>query len=191
MFFGTGEDAGAKLLLGQFDAPAYIRRARNVESDFDDLIMRCQRLKREWLNQAERLYEELRCKAGDWQRLERWVSQPEQLAYLRALDGWLFPVLRYPPRRSSWFWGLSRSIETLRGLIRQFNRAWDSHLRQIDLGPINRARDGYNRWYLLEKECSMGSSYLAARGFTPLTLITMDDLLEQFPPLPESGSGAS
>lgn len=184
---GSLEDPAAKLVLGQYDAPAYIRRARNVESDLDELFIRCNSLRRQWLNQPERIYHELKAKAGQWDRLEKWVSRPEQFAYLLRLEGLLQPVLKYPPPVSRWFWGVGKSIEQLRLQIRQFNQAWEKHLKELDLNPLNRSREGYNRWYILEKECAMGSSALAGRGFEKLEPITHAELLAQFPLLPESG----
>jgi hypothetical protein len=52
------------------------------------------------------------------------------------------------------------------------------------LGPLNELRDGYNRYYLLEKECAIRSVALARRGFTPLPPLTLDDLAVLLPPLP-------
>ena len=52
--------------------------------------------------------------------------------------------------------------------------------------------DQYNRYYVLEKECVMGSARLAARHFTPVERVTKPSLLEEHPalPVPElAGSG--
>jgi hypothetical protein len=42
----------------------------------------------------------------------------------------------------------------------------------------------YNRYYVLEKECVMGSARLAARFFTPIPSLTVDRLLRDHPLLP-------
>ncbi len=39
--------------------------------------------------------------------------------------------------------------------------------------------DQYNRYYVLEKECSLGSARLAARHFTPKPPLTREALLER------------
>jgi hypothetical protein len=44
--------------------------------------------------------------------------------------------------------------------------------------------DQYNRYYVLEKECVMGSSRLAARFFTPIPQLTPERLLRDHPLLP-------
>ena len=51
--------------------------------------------------------------------------------------------------------------------------------------------DHYNRYYVLEKECVMGSGRLAARFFTPIPLLTPAQLLQDHPllPVPEPLNG--
>lgn len=182
------DDAASKLVLGQFDAPAYIRRARNVESDLEGLLAQLGTLRRDWLNRPEKLFHEWKSRAGSWDRLAGWLKKPEQISYLRKLDGWLQPALKYPPPPSRWFFGASRAVETLREMIRGFNQAWKTHLESLDLTPLNLARDNYNRWYLLEKECAIGSFHIAGRGFQPLPPVSSRDLLAVLPLLPEDGS---
>ena len=57
-------------------------------------------------------------------------------------------------------------------------------LATLDLGPLNRAREQYNRWYLLEKECAMRSTRSATGGFETIPSATVADLSAAFPPLP-------
>ena len=54
-------------------------------------------------------------------------------------------------------------------------------MNAIRLEPINRQIDNYNRYYVLEKECVLGSARLAARHFVPKTPLTLDELIEEFP----------
>ena len=54
----------------------------------------------------------------------------------------------------------------------------------MDLGPVNEVREGYNRYYLLEKECALRSPLLARQGFVRLNPLTVDDLAALLPPLP-------
>jgi hypothetical protein len=49
---------------------------------------------------------------------------------------------------------------------------------------VNGLREGYNRYYLLEKECALRSPRLARQGFVRLPAVTVDDLAAQLPPLP-------
>ena len=44
--------------------------------------------------------------------------------------------------------------------------------------------DRYNHYYLLEKECVMGSARLAARHFVPRERVSLDGLLARYPALP-------
>ena len=65
--------------------------------------------------------------------------------------------------------------------FQRFNERWSKYLHEVDLGPINRLRDGYNRYYLLEKECALWSARIAQSGFVPLNFVTTADLLKEFP----------
>ena len=68
--------------------------------------------------------------------------------------------------------------------IVRFNTRWSRFVDELGLDHVNRLIDQYNRYYLLEKECCLGSSRLAARFFTPQAPFTRDSLLEEFPRLP-------
>ncbi|MBV8607897.1 MAG: hypothetical protein JO034_10615, partial [Singulisphaera sp.] len=48
----------------------------------------------------------------------------------------------------------------------------------------NRRIDQYNRYYMLEKECCLGSARLAARHFVAREQLTHEGLLDQYPTLP-------
>jgi hypothetical protein len=54
----------------------------------------------------------------------------------------------------------------------------------VDLSQVNALRDGYNRYYVLEKECASRSPRTARHGFRPLPPLTADDLAALLPPLP-------
>ena len=62
--------------------------------------------------------------------------------------------------------------------VLRFNRRWPRFLEQLNLEPVNTVIDQYNRYYVLEKECVMGSARLAARHFQPVPLLTTSTLLE-------------
>ncbi len=92
-----------------------------------------------------------------------------------------------PPRwagRTASLWRLRSIARDLIANIERFNRRWAEYLERLDLAPINRQVDDYNRYYLLEKECSLGSARLAARNFVPKSHVSLDDLRAELPPLP-------
>ena len=68
--------------------------------------------------------------------------------------------------------------------VERFNRRWSEYLEGLDLDPINRQVDDYNRYYLIEKECSLGSARLAARHFVPKARVARGDLWAVLPELP-------
>jgi hypothetical protein len=124
-------------LTALFDAPAYIRRARDVERAYDQLIERCAR------------------------------KRTELLAGVRL------------HRRTR-----NTRLRDLRASIARFNRRWWTFLEQLDLTEINRLRDGYNRYYQLEKECAVGSERLASMTFRRLEPVTVEEIRDRFPLLP-------
>jgi hypothetical protein len=174
-----GIDAEIKELLGLFDVPAFSRRGQDLEVALVRLRLRSKR-KRDDLLDMVRL------------RLRQWASAAEgpgadartfaaPIADLWPLSGAEAPT--WAPRPS----GPRRLRAIGRDLIasvERFNRRWLEHLDGIDLAPINRQVDDYNRYYLLEKECSLGSARLAARHFVPQARVTLDDLRRELPPLP-------
>ena len=92
-----------------------------------------------------------------------------------------------PPR-----WGaepapLRRQLERARELIAavvRFNHRWVQFLDGLKFEAVNSIIDNYNRYYLLEKECVMGSARLAARFFTPVPRLSREQLLRDHPLLP-------
>ena len=79
---------------------------------------------------------------------------------------------------------LQRALRALRDSLETFNRRWLDFLPSVDLSPVNEAREGYNRYYLLEKECAVRSPRLARQGFKHLELLTTQDLTAMLPTLP-------
>jgi len=75
-------------------------------------------------------------------------------------------------------------LRALRESLATFNRRWLEFLPTIDLTSVNEARDGYNRYYLLEKECATRSPRLARQGFQRLELFTVQELTAMLPILP-------
>ncbi len=174
-----GVDAEIKELLGLFDVPAFARRGQDVEYARTRLHARCSRARGEMLDMV-RL------------RLRQWAAAstgPADDARIFAdAIGPLWPLAgAEAPRRAH----RAESDRRLRAIARdlvasveRFNRRWSRAIDAVDLAAINRQIDHYNRYYVLEKECVLGSARLAARHFVPLDLMTLDDLRREHPLLP-------
>jgi hypothetical protein len=162
-------------LVGQYDAPAYVRRARAVEHAHEQILERCRRQRRDWL-------------AGVRLHL-KWMSQA---ANDGELDPTVFEVIQVlrcesefterEPMKSGR--GMKSTVRQLRGSVIRFNRRWATFLDRFNLSELNRLRDGYNRYYLLEKECAVGALRLVHSTFRRLEPMTRDELQRLFPPLP-------
>src|SRR5262245_28954461 len=87
-----------QMLVGLFDAPAYIRRARNVEQALQHLIARAHAVREEWLGMTRLRLGVLHALAGgDWSVLRPWLADDEQIQVLSLLHEMLSPKLRLPP----------------------------------------------------------------------------------------------
>ncbi len=181
--FGS-EGEGDTRHWASFDTPAYVRRGLNVETEWNSLAEKLNRTWKEWTVPSGRLCSQLRHQADGWDSLGGWLCGPEDLERLRLLDQRLDFRLKYPPAKALWLWPLRRSIRRLARMVEDLNEAWAKHLHAQDLEAVNRAREQYNRWYLLEKECAMRSTRLAAGGFKPFARVEANDLFQLFPPLP-------
>src|SRR5262245_42000865 len=84
-------------LLAQFDGPAFIRRARDVQLAFDALVESCRCQRDEWLTYVRFALGSLFALAGSSSALATFLNNPEQLQTLEALNGELKPNLRVPP----------------------------------------------------------------------------------------------
>jgi len=170
--------------MSLYDAPAFARRARQVQEAFDHLVGRCRRQRDEWLAVVRMRLGLLGALAGDWDRLRPWLVETEQVDTLRKMHADLAPQLRLPVDRTSSERVLWRALGELKESIERFNRRWQEFLGQVDLAHVNRLRDGYNRYYLLEKECAVRSARVARQGFRRLEPLTLDALAGLLPPLP-------
>jgi len=185
LIFGR-DDSGnvVKRFMTLYDAPAYARRARQVQEAFDQLVSRCRRQRDEWLAMVRIRLATLGALAEDWDRLRPWLAEEEQVGALRQLHADLAPRLRLPVERSDSERLLRRALGELTESIERFNRRWQEFLNEVDLTHVNRLRDGYNRYYLLEKECAVRSARVARQGFHRLEPLTVDGLAALLPLLP-------
>lgn len=171
-----------QLFLGMYDAPAFVRRGRDVEGAWRVLMEECRRRRDALLDMVKLRLATLFALAGDPAAL-RGVLAAEDVSLVESLHRDLAPRLRIPPAARPTARVLHRALAELCGSIERFNRHWHKEVNEIDLQAINEIRDGYNRYYVLEKECAVGSARLARQGFLRLPPVTTADLLEQFPPL--------
>ena len=185
----AGLDA-AKQLLGQFDAPSYVRRGLEVEQSWRDLLGALGRVRRQSLEPLGRRMAWMKSRAGEWRRLAG--DDDRALEALAALEQMVPGILRYPPGRAWWIALPRLEYRRWNRDLEAFNEFWLKTVEMADLAPVNRRREAYNRWYLLEKECALGSARLAMAGYQPLVPLTCSDIIARLPCLPvpsPSGSG--
>ncbi len=168
-------------LLSHHDAPAFVRRDRRVREAFERLRDRCQRQRDEWLDMTRTRIGMLHALAGDWGLLAPLLADEEQLHVVRQLHVTLEPELRVPVASTSSIRNLRRALRELVESLERFNRRWRQFLQEVDLTEVNDLREGYNRYYLLEKECAMRSARLARQRFQPFASVTREELAGRFP----------
>jgi hypothetical protein len=168
-----------KELMGLFDLPAFARRGQDVEDSQRRLHARCGTMRGDLLDMVRM---RLRQWAASVTGPDRWrtvfTASIEPLWALSAAEEPRWAVSAASSRRQ-----LAVGRDLIAAVVR-FNTRWARCLDQVDLNPINHAIDRYNRYYVLEKECVVGSSRIAARHFVPLAWIDKETLLQSHPTLP-------
>ena len=168
-------------MLLAFDAPAFVRRATQVEAAWDAIVAVC---RREWDKMLE--LPKLRL-ARFLALIHSWPSGPsgicsaEDLAFLDKLHAEWTPRLRSLIKPARTEAAVLLGLADLARSFQRFNRRWLAFLNELDLGPVNQLRVEYNRFYVLEKECALRSARLAREGFVPLSPVRVENLLELFP----------
>jgi hypothetical protein len=177
------EERAFQEVVGLYDAPAYVRRARQVEGAYEELLARCRAQRDEWLGMVRLRVGQLFALAETPEVLHRLLADETQVRMLCEMHKEMAPVLRAPvePTRSQWV--LRAALQDLIESIERFSRRWEEYLRGIDVAPINVLREGYNRYYILEKECAMRSPAGARQGFARLEPLTREEVAALFPPL--------
>ena len=175
-------------LLQEFEArfgpPAYVRRAVQVQEAFEALLEQCRRERAERLEMVRTRLGLLHALAGEWDALRPFLADEEQVVMLRRLHDELAPRLRDVVEPTASPGALRRALRELGESIERFNRLWREFLAGVDVGRVNALREGYNRYYVLEKECALRSPRLARQGYCPLTPLTRGELEAALPPLP-------
>ena len=165
-----------KELLGLFDTPAFVRRGSDLESAIRRLR---EHLRRDRLAKLDMVH----------LRLKQWAKSATGPDDFRdVFRAPIFPWYALAGAESPQWASLPASPRSRRAVandliksVERFNTRWAETLNAIRLEPINRQIDNYNRYYVLEKECVLGSARLAARHFVPKTPLTLDELIEEFP----------
>jgi len=166
-------------LLGLFDVPAFARRGQDLEHSLDRIHTRCR-------VQREEMLEMVRLRLRQWSRAvegpDRW---PE--VFVAPIESLWELTCSESPRwadRSAAARQQNAVARDLIASIERFNHRWRKFLESLNLGPANQAIDQYNKYYVLEKECVMGSARLASRYFTPVERLSPESLLKIYPTLP-------
>jgi hypothetical protein len=171
-------------VVGQYGGPAFVRRGREVQLAFDAQVEACRRQREEWLEFVRLPLGTLFALAGSADALEKVLDNWDQIETLKKLVDDLQPQLRLPPAPTASGRVLRRALAELRDAIERFNQRWQTYIAELDLQHVNEVRDRYNRFYLLEKECALGSIRLARQGFQRLNPLEPDDILRVLPLLP-------
>src|SRR5262249_10347539 len=120
-----------KRFLAQYDVPAYVRRARDVEDALDRLLSHCRQQREEWLSMVRSRNGLVEALAGTWEALRPWLKDEDQIVILRELHTVLRRQPRFPPRRSYSSWVLRRALGELGASIEHFNGRWHAFLQAI------------------------------------------------------------
>ena len=175
---GSG-DGEIKELMGLFDLPAFARRGQDLDYSLRRIHTRCREQRDEFLEMVRvRLRQWSRAAAGpdDWQTV---FAAPIDSLWQHAQSEPPAWSGRLAPLRH-----LRAVARDLKASVERFNERWRQFLESLNLGPTNVVIDQYNKYYVLEKECVVGSARLAARYFTPVPLLSPDQLLGTYPLLP-------
>jgi hypothetical protein len=168
-----------KELMGLFDLPAFARRGQDLEMILKRLHDRCRRSRHGMLDMVHlRLRQWSRAANGPTAWMAVFGQSIEPLWPLSGVDEPEWADSLAPIRRR-------RLIASdLKNAVLRFNRRWMQFLERLNVEPANAAISQYNRYYVLEKECVMGSPRLAARHFTPIPQLTTKTLANDYPILP-------
>ena len=178
-FPSMSADREVRELMGLFDLPAFARRGQDMEYSLSRLHARCR-------DQRDELLEMVRMRLRQWSRAaagpEDWsgVFTGPDRSPLAACGTAKSPMGRARRVAAAAPGGGADLVAS----VQRFNQRWLQFLDSLNFGPINQAIDQYNEYYVLEKECVMGSARLAARHFTRVPRVSAESLLERYPPLP-------
>jgi hypothetical protein len=168
-------------MLGFYDGPAFMRRVKRVEEAerIVDAHLQKERDDKLWLVRLR--VGQLRALAGAWDVLRPLLATDEALTQLRELHDTLRPTLRMPLAVTQSQRRLRMALAELVESMEAFNCRWQKIIAEADLTAVNELREGYNRHYLIEKECALGDSRVARLGFKRMDPLTRADVWARFP----------
>lgn len=159
-------------IAGRYGPPAFVRRQQQVEAAWQAILHECR-------TEYERLLTPIRWQIAVVAAMLEIPASDEfdaKCALLRinleVERRWRRP--HEMPRRAR------IEFERLVASARQFDQHWTAFVKAVDLAEVNRLREGYNRYFVLEKECALRSERLAQLGFQPLSPATHTALFAQF-----------
>jgi hypothetical protein len=170
-------EAELKELMGLFDAPAFARRGRDVEWAVARTLEISRRQRIEMLEMVHcrlRMWVSATSGYHDWQ-----IAFTAPINYLWQMTGAKEPLWSNSTKvRPRAVYSASRDLVSS---LERFNKRWEKWVNKLEADTINRQIDHYNKYYVLEKECVVGSAKLAARLFQPVPRIDPAWLFSQFP----------
>jgi hypothetical protein len=172
-------DPEIKELMGLFDSPAFARRGLDVEYTVSRIHDRCR-------DRRGELLEMVRLRLKQWSRSVRGPDEWAPVFGGPIEDLWRLSQSE-PPSWVVQSASLRQRVAVARDLIAsvlRFNHRWREYLTTLNLEPSNQTIDQYNAYYVLEKECVMGSARIASRHFTPVPRLSAETLLDVYPLLP-------
>lgn len=171
-------------VLARFDAPAFVRRARDLNEAWQAIVSGCRIRYDEYLLIPKLRLARLVALAGDHTRIRDLLEPPASVDELmRLFEAWR-PRLRVAIDVTPSATLLRAALEQLLVSFDRFNHRWSRFVEQVPLTRLNELREAYNRFYLLEKECAMRSPAVARDRFQPLAPVLASDLMALYPLLP-------
>jgi len=161
------------------EVPAFVRRGLELDGVIQGLDDRCRKNRRKMLDMVHmrlRQWAKLAIGPDDWRDAFR-ASIADLWALSDAGPPMWAPAAASTRRRKAAARDLIASVE-------RFNARWIEFVGRLDLRLTNEVIEDYNRYYLVEKECAVGSARLAAMNFRPVAKASAEKVLADFPPLP-------
>src|SRR5687767_3317448 len=120
----------AKEITGRFGAPSFMRRAKQVEATWRDLLDRLASARRENLEMVRLRLGQVRARAGEWEALRDLVG--DGLDEIKRLHDELQPRLRMPLEPTGARRVLRSALRDLREAMEAFNQRWVKLLENTD-----------------------------------------------------------
>ncbi|OYW19402.1 MAG: hypothetical protein B7Z55_08895 [Planctomycetales bacterium 12-60-4] len=180
----TDEQQIFQSMIAAYDVPAFMRRAKRVESAWEQCLVRCRERYLVALEMPRLRLGIVLAIAGSWTRVADHLAIPDQAEVLIELHRQWRPLLRRPVTATSRELVVHQALQCVKQSFETFNRRWERYIDGLDFTELNRLRQDYNRYYMLEKECAIASRLVAERGFQQLSPATTADVRALLPCLP-------